>query len=237
MIDKTTLKAQAAALGIELDGTALDRFDKYAEMLVETNKTMNLTAITEPSEIVSKHFADCLSLLKEVDIKKGAKMIDVGTGAGFPGVVVLIARPDINMTLMDSTGKRLKFVQSVIDELSLKADVVHMRAEEAGKNPKYREKYDISCARAVANMNVLSEYCLPFLKCGGIFAAMKGAKASDELQSAKRAITLLGGSALPAKEFFIKNCGERTILCVKKISQTPPKYPRASAQIAKKPLE
>ena len=121
MIDKTTLKAQAAALGIELDGTALDRFDKYAEMLVETNKTMNLTAITEPSEIVSKHFADCLSLLKEVDIKKGAKMIDVGTGAGFPGVVILIARPDINMTLMDSTGKRLKFVQSVIDVLGLNA--------------------------------------------------------------------------------------------------------------------
>lgn len=237
MIDKTTLKAQAAALGIELDGTALDRFDKYAEMLVETNKTMNLTAITEPSEIVSKHFADCLSILKEVDIKKGAKMIDVGTGAGFPGVVILIARPDINMTLMDSTGKRLKFVQSVIDELGLNAEVVHMRAEEAGKNPEYREKYDISCARAVANMNVLSEYCLPFLKCGGIFAAMKGAKASDELQSAKRAIALLGGSALPAKEFFIENCGERTILCVKKISQTPPKYPRASAQIAKKPLE
>ena len=156
MIDKTTLKAQAAALGIELDGTALDRFDKYAEMLVETNKTMNLTAITEPSEIVSKHFADCLSLLKEVDIKKGAKMIDVGTGAGFPGVVILIARPDISMTLMDSTGKRLKFVQSVIDVLGLNAEVVHMRAEEAGKNPEYREKYDISCARAVANMNVLS---------------------------------------------------------------------------------
>lgn len=237
MIDKATLKSQAAALGIELDGAALDRFDIYAEMLVETNKTMNLTAITEPSEIVSKHFVDCLSLLKEVDIKQGAKMIDVGTGAGFPGVAVLIARPDIKMTLMDSTGKRLKFVQSVIDELALTAEVVHMRAEEAGKNASFREKYDISCARAVANMNVLSEYCLPFLKQGGIFAAMKGAKASDELHNAKRAIALLGGSALPAKEFSIENCGDRTILCVKKISQTPPKYPRASAQIAKKPLE
>lgn len=237
MIDKTTLKSQAAELGIELDGTALDRFCKYAEMLVETNKTMNLTAITEPNEIVSKHFVDCLSLLREIEIKQGARMIDVGTGAGFPGLVILIARPDINMTLMDSTAKRLKFVQSVIDELSLKADVVHMRAEEAGKDSKFREKFDISCARAVANMNVLSEYCLPFLKQGGVFAAMKGAKAASELENAKRAIAILGGSAMPAKEFFIENCGERTILCVKKISQTPPKYPRASAQIAKKPLE
>ena len=206
-------------------------------MLVETNKTMNLTAITEPNEIVSKHFVDCLSLLREIEIKQGARMIDVGTGAGFPGLVILIARPDINMTLMDSTAKRLKFVQSVIDELSLKADVVHMRAEEAGKDSKFREKFDISCARAVANMNVLSEYCLPFLKQGGVFAAMKGAKAASELENAKRAIAILGGSAMPAKEFFIENCGERTILCVKKISQTPPKYPRASAQIAKKPLE
>lgn len=236
MIDKDFLKSKAAEIGIELFPESLDRFDKYAEMLVETNKTLNLTAITEPDEIVTKHFCDCLSLLKEVEIPQGAKLIDVGTGAGFPGVVLLIARPDLKITLMDSTNKRLVFVQSVVDALGLKANVVHSRAEEAGKNPAFREKYDFVTARAVANMQTLSEYCLPFLKVGGLFAAMKGAKASDELSVAKGAIKILGGQVHSAKEFNLFDCGERSILCVKKISQTPSKYPRPSAQIAKKPL-
>ena len=236
MIDKDFLKSKAAEIGIELSPESLDRFDKYAEMLVETNKTLNLTAITEPDEIVTKHFCDCLSLLKEVEIPQGAKLIDVGTGAGFPGVVLLIARPDLKITLMDSTNKRLVFVQSVVDALGLKANVVHSRAEEAGKNPAFREKYDFVTARAVANMQTLSEYCLPFLKVGGLFAAMKGAKASDELSVAKGAIKILGGQVHSAKEFNLFDCGERSILCVKKISQTPSKYPRPSAQIAKKPL-
>ncbi len=237
MINKEKLYSAAKNVGVELDETALDRFDKYAEMLVETNKTLNLTAITEPDEIISKHFADCLSLLSEVDFPKNAKVADVGTGAGFPGVVILIARPDLKMTLMDSTKKRLVFVQSVIDALGLNAEVVHIRAEDAGKSKDYREKFDFATARAVANMNVLSEYCIPFLKQGGVFAAMKGAKAAQELDSAKGAIKLLGGKPVSAKEFVVEDCGERTIICVKKISQTPPKYPRASAQIAKKPLE
>ncbi len=236
MINKTLLADMAKDMGIELSQESLERFDKYAEMLVETNKTLNLTAITEPDEIVTKHFCDCLSLLKEVEIPQGATLIDVGTGAGFPGVVLLIARPDIKITLMDSTQKRLTFVQGVIDELGLNANVVHFRAEEAGKNPKFREKYDFATARAVANMQTLSEYCLPFLKFGGTFAAMKGAKASDELDVAKGAIKILGGKVESAKEFTLPDCGERSILCVKKISQTPSKYPRPSAQIAKKPL-
>ena len=236
MINKDFLKSKAAEIGIELSSESLDRFDKYAEMLVETNKTLNLTAITEPDEIVTKHFCDCLSLLKEVEIPQGAKLIDVGTGAGFPGVVLLIARPDLKITLMDSTNKRLVFVQSVVDALGLKANVVHSRAEEAGKNPAFREKYNFVTARAVANMQTLSEYCLPFLKVGGLFAAMKGAKASDELSVAKGAIKILGGQVHSAKEFNLFDCGERSVLCVKKISQTPSKYPRPSAQIAKKPL-
>lgn len=236
MIDKDFLKSKAAEIGIELSSESLDRFDKYAKMLVETNKTLNLTAITEPDEIVTKHFCDCLSLLKEVEIPQGAKLIDIGTGAGFPGVVLLIARPDLKITLMDSTNKRLVFVQSVVDALGLNANVVHSRAEEAGKNPAFREKYDFVTARAVANMQTLSEYCLPFLKVGGLFAAMKGAKASDELSVAKGAIKILGGQVHSAKEFNLFDCGERSILCVKKISQTPSKYPRPSAQIAKKPL-
>ncbi len=236
MINKDLLLAKTQEMGIALSPLAIDRFDKYAEMLVETNKTLNLTAITEPDEIVSKHFCDCLTLLNEVDIPENASLIDVGTGAGFPGIVILIARPDLKITLMDSTQKRLTFVKSVVEELGLKADVVHFRAEEAGKKAEYREGFDFVTARAVANMQTLSEYCLPFLKVGGTFAAMKGAKASEELDAAKGAIKLLGGKIEVAKEFLLTDCGERSILLVKKISQTPSKYPRASAQIAKKPL-
>ena len=237
MIDKSLLVSQAAELGVKIDDLAADRFDKYAQMLVETNKTLNLTAITEPDEIVSKHFVDCLSVFNFVDFPKGAKVIDVGTGAGFPGVVLLIARPDLNITLLDSTKKRLSFVEAVVGELGLNADIVHMRAEEAGKAGKYREHYDIALARAVANMQTLSEYCLPFIKKGGIFAAMKGAKAAQELEAAQGAVRKLGGEIIKSEEFTLPLCGERTILKVKKISQTPPKYPRPSAQISKKPLE
>ena len=237
MIDKSLLVSQAAELGVKLDALAADRFDKYAQMLVETNKTLNLTAITEPDEIVSKHFVDCLSVFNFVDFPKGAKVIDVGTGAGFPGVVLLIARPDLNITLLDSTKKRLGFVEAVVSELGLTAEIVHMRAEEAGKADDYREQYDIALARAVANMQTLSEYCLPFIKKGGIFAAMKGAKAAQELEAAQGAVRKLGGEIIKSEEFTLPLCGERTILKVKKISQTPPKYPRPSAQISKKPLE
>lgn len=237
MIDKSLLVSQAAELGVEIDDLAADRFDKYAQMLVETNKTLNLTAITEPDEIVSKHFVDCLSVFKFVDFPKGAKVIDVGTGAGFPGVVLLIARPDLNITLLDSTKKRLGFVEAVVGELGLAAEIVHMRAEEAGKADDYREQYDIALARAVANMQTLSEYCLPFIKKGGIFAAMKGAKAAQEIEAAQGAVRKLGGEIIKSEEFTLPLCGERTILKVKKISQTPPKYPRPSAQISKKPLE
>lgn len=236
MINTTLLKSEAAKIGIELDETALNRLDKYAEMLVETNKTLNLTAITEPDEIVYKHFIDSLSLLTVVNLKEGARVIDVGTGAGFPGVVLLIARPDIKITLMDGTNKRLTFIQSVLDEIGLEAEILHSRAELAGKDKAYREKFDLVTARAVANMNTLSEYCMPFVKVGGIFAPMKAAKADEELDNATGAIKLLGGKLDRVCHLDIDNCGERCIIITKKISQTPPKYPRASAQISKKPL-
>lgn len=236
MINKELLKEKSAEIGIQLDETALERFDKYAEMLVETNKSMNLTAITEPDEIVYKHFVDSLSLLTAVEFKQGSKVIDVGTGAGFPGVVLLIARPDLKITLIDGTNKRLNFIAEVLDELGLDAEIVHIRAELAGKDKKFREKYDIVTARAVANMNTLSEYCLPFAKVGGIFAPMKAAKTEEETVAAKSAIKLLGGRIKEIKQLNIENCGERCIVITEKISQTPPKYPRASAQISKKPL-
>ncbi len=236
MINTTLLKSEAEKIGIILDDTSLTRLDKYAEMIVETNKTLNLTAITEPDEILYKHFIDSLSLLTVIDLKEGAKVIDVGTGAGFPGVVLLIARPDIKITLMDGTNKRLNFIRSVLDEIGLDAEILHSRAELAGKDKAYREKFDLVTARAVANMNTLSEYCMPFVKVGGIFAPMKAAKADEELDSAEGAIKLLGGKVDKVCHLDIANCGERCIIITKKISQTPPKYPRASAQISKKPL-
>ncbi len=236
MINTELLKQEAAEIGIELDETALTRLNQYAEMLIETNKTLNLTAITEPDEVLYKHFIDSLSLLTVVDLKEGAKVIDVGTGAGFPGVVLLIARPDIKITLMDGTNKRLNFISSVLDEIGLSAEILHSRAELAGKDKNYREQFDLATARAVANMNTLSEYCLPFVKVGGIFAPMKAAKADEELDLAKGAVKLLGGEIQKVCRLNIQNCGERCIILTKKISQTPPKYPRASAQISKKPL-
>ena len=236
MINTTLLKSEAEKIGITLDETALNRLDKYAEMIVETNKTLNLTAITEPDEIVYKHFIDSLSLLTVIELKNGAKVIDVGTGAGFPGVVLLIARPDIKITLMDGTNKRLNFIRSVLDEIGLDAEILHSRAELAGKDKAYREQFDLVTARAVANMNTLSEYCMPFVKVGGVFAPMKAAKADEELDSAKGAIKLLGGEIKKVCHLDIENCGERCIIITNKISQTPPKYPRASAQISKKPL-
>lgn len=236
MINKTLLKDEAEKIGIYLDSIALDRLDIYAEMLVETNKTLNLTAITDPNEILYKHFLDSLSLLTCIDIHQGAKIIDVGTGAGFPGMVLLIARPDLEVTLLDGTNKRLMFIKNVLDALSLNANIVHMRAELAGKTIEYREQYDVVTSRAVANLNTLSEYCMPFVKLGGYFAPMKSAKTNEEVTSAKGAIRLLGGRIEEIRELNINNCGERYIILTKKISQTPPKYPRASAQISKKTL-
>ena len=236
MINKALLKIEADKIGVFLDDTALERLDKYAELLVETNKTLNLTAITDPDEIVYKHFIDSFSLLTCVEIKNGAKVIDVGTGAGFPGVVLLIARPDIKITLLDGTNKRLVFIKNVLEEIGLEAEIVHMRAELAGKDIKYREKFDLVTARAVAKLNTLAEYCMPFVKVGGIFAPMKSAKTEEEVSAAKGAIKTLGGKIEEIKPLNVANCGERYVIITEKISQTPPKYPRASAQISKKPL-
>ena len=236
MINKALLKAEADKIGVFLDDTALERLDKYADLLVETNKSLNLTAITDPDEIVYKHFIDSLSLLTCVQIKNGAKVIDVGTGAGFPGAVLLIARPDLKITLLDGTNKRLVFIKNVLDEIGLEAEIVHMRAELAGKDIKYREKFDLVTARAVANLNTLAEYCMPFVKVGGIFAPMKSSKTEEEVSAARGAIKALGGKIEEIKPLIVANCGERYVIITEKISQTPPKYPRASAQISKKPL-
>ncbi|MGN1195535.1 MAG: 16S rRNA (guanine(527)-N(7))-methyltransferase RsmG [Acutalibacteraceae bacterium] len=230
------LKNMTAELGVELDETALDRFAVYAEKLVSWNEKINLTAITDPEGITVKHFADSLAVFKYAGIPQNAKVIDVGTGAGFPGVAMLIARPDLKLTLLDSTKKKLTVIEDILQALDLQAEIVHARAEEAAKRAEYREQFDFAAARAVANLRELSEYCLPFVKKGGCFISMKSAKTDEEIDGAKKAIALLGGKIEAVNAFTLPDAGERTIIMIKKISQTSAKYPRPSAKIAKFPL-
>lgn len=231
------LKEKAEAYGVVLDEKALERFDTYARLLVEWNEKINLTAITDPEGIVIKHFVDSLTVFSAIDIPEGARVIDVGTGAGFPGVAMLIARPDLDITLIDSTNKKLNVIRDILEKIGLEANVVHIRAEEAGKNKEFREQFDFSTARAVSNLRDLSEYCLPFVKVGGTFISMKSAKADEEIAEGKGAIKILGGSIEEKKTFELEDSGERTILLIKKVSSTPAKYPRPSAKIAKFPLK
>ncbi len=236
MVNTPLLISDAEKLGISLTGENISRFEKLSELLVEQNKTMNLTAITDPDGIAVKHFADSISVLTAGNFKNGTRVLDVGTGAGFPAIPLLIMCPEIDLTMIDSTAKKLKYVENTVNELNLSATVLHARAEEAGQKKEYRETFDIVCSRAVAALNVLCEYCLPFVKVGGTFIAMKGAKAQEEIAEAKAAIKLLGGQITEEKSFTLSDGGERTLIIIKKISHIPPKYPRVSAQIAKKPL-
>ena len=237
MLNKELLYKTIEKFKISLDDEAFTRLDTFAEMLIETNKSFNLTAIKESDDVTVKHFADCLSIFKYVDIPEGAKIIDVGTGAGFPGLVLKLARPDINMTFLDSTKKRLGFIEGVLNECGVQGEIVHMRAEEAAQLSKYREKFDFATARAVAALPVLSEYCLPFVKVGGSFVSMKSADSNEELNEAKKAIAILGGKIEEDILFDLVDEMPRRIVRLKKNSQTPTKYPRPSAQIAKKPLK
>ena len=223
--------------GVDIDDTARERLNIYGNLLLSWNEKMNLTAITEPEEVLFKHFYDCILFFKNVDVPKGAKIIDVGTGAGFPGMVLKIIRPDIKLTLLDGLNKRLVFLGEVISQLGLSdIQTVHLRAEEGGKNSKHREKYDIACARAVAAVPTLLVYCLPFVKKGGYFVAMKGPSASEEAEKSKNALRLLGGEKPNIICETLTGNEQRSFILVKKISQTPPKYPRISAKISKQPL-
>lgn len=223
-------------LGITVDEKARERLIKYADLLREWNEKINLTAITDPEGIVVKHFLDCALLLTAVKLPESAKVVDVGTGAGFPGMVLKILRPDIEITLMDGLNKRLVFLDEVAKALDLEVKTVHLRAEEAGKNQSYRERFDLATARAVSRLNVLYEYCLPLVKVGGVFCAMKGPSASEELSEARKAAGILGGGKAEIKETTLTGEEKRCFVITKKISQTPPKYPRISAKISKQPL-
>lgn len=231
------LKSALSKAEITADEELIKKLSVYAALLKDWNEKINLTAITDDEGIALKHFADSLTVLKYVDFKNGSSVIDVGTGAGFPGLVIAAARSDLNITLLDSTGKKLKVVSDIAENMGLKnVTVLHARAEEAARNKMYRERFDCAVARAVAELRVLSEYCLPFVKCGGSFVSMKGAAAEEEIGNAKASIALLGGEISEVHSFSLDICGERSIIEIKKISQTSPKYPRASAKIAAKPL-
>ncbi|MEE0856038.1 MAG: 16S rRNA (guanine(527)-N(7))-methyltransferase RsmG [Ruminococcus sp.] len=222
---------------ISLSDEQIDQLQGYYEMLIEWNQKMNLTAITDPKEVAIKHFADSLSIFNYIDLPQNARVIDVGTGAGFPGVVMKIARPDLELTLLDSLKKRLVFLESVLNKLGLSSELIHDRAENAAQNIDLREGFDLAISRAVARMNVLSEYCLPFVKLSGHFAAMKGPDAQSEIQAAKNAIQILGGKIFKINEFELyENGGGRTIVLVEKIRPTPEKYPRNSGKIKSNPL-
>lgn len=237
MLNRDLFYNTIAKFNISVDENAFSRLDTFAEMLIETNKSFNLTAIKEPDDVTVKHFADCLTIFKYVDIPENARIIDVGTGAGFPGLVLKLARPDIQMTFLDSTKKRLGFIETVLNECGVQGEIVHMRAEEAAQLSKYREKFDFSTARAVASLPVLSEYCLPFVKIGGSFISMKSAESNEEINDSKKAISILGGKIEEDILFDLVENMPRRIVKIKKNSQTPTKYPRPSAQISKKPLK
>ena len=234
MIDKVRFSNLCEQNGILLDDVMLERFDTYARLLVEWNEKMNLTAITEPKEIELKHFLDSLMLVKYYDLQNVSNAIDVGAGAGFPSMPILIYKPEIQFTLLDGLNKRLTFLSTVNSELGLDAKLVHSRAEVSGQEENYREKFDLATARAVAPMNVLSEYCIPFVKEGGAFVALKGS--NDDVSEASNAIEALGGRLESNISYELGGTEPRTIAVVRKISQTPTQYPRKSKKISTKPL-
>lgn len=219
--------------GLELSESQYKKLDIYAEFLVEYNNNVNLTAITDPKEILIKHFLDSILLVRYCDIPLGSSLIDVGTGAGFPSVPLKIYRSDLKITLLDSLNKRIYFLEQLCDKLEIEAEFIHGRAEDYSKKTEYREKFDFSCARAVANMSLLSELCIPFVKVGGYFISMKGP--TENVSEGENAIKILGGELTDICVYELEG-EERRIVKVKKISQTPTKYPRNSSQLKKKTL-
>ena len=220
-----------------IDETITEDFYKYYELLIEWNEKINLTAITEEDDVAVKHFLDSLNASNSM-VKDGMSIIDVGTGAGFPGLPVKIANRGIKITLVDSLNKRINFLNEVISSLGLNdVETVHSRAEELGVNKDYREKYDMCVSRAVANLTTLCELCLPFVKVGGYFVSLKGPKANEELSMAKKAIALLGGEFERMENYDLSDTDlNHNIVVIKKISHTPTKYPRKAPKPSKEPL-
>lgn len=230
-------KKDLEELNIYLDDFQIGQFMDYYELLIEKNKVMNLTSITEFIDVIRKHFIDSLSIVKIYRPSK-EKILDIGTGAGFPGIPLKIAFPNIQLVLMDSLKKRISFLDEVIDKLALENIItIHGRAEDYGKNLSYREAFDVCISRAVAKLSILSEYCIPFVKKGGSFISYKSGNITDELNESNRAIKLLGGTLIRTLEFNLPHTDiSRSLVYIKKIDKTPDKYPRTAGKPSKEPL-
>lgn len=234
---KNIINNYSKKINILLNEEQIEKFYKYMNLLIEWNKKINLTAIIEPKEIILKHFIDSLTINKY--IKDNSKIADVGTGAGFPGIPLKIIRPDIQLVLVDSLNKRINFLNEVIEQLNLKnIETIHIRIEEFGQNTKYREKFDYSTARAVANLSTLSEYLLPIVKVRGQVICMKGSNIQDEINQSKKALSILGGTLNNIEEFKLAETeNTRNIILIDKIKNTPNKYPRKAGLPAKDPIK
>ena len=226
-------------LNIHLNEKQVYQFIKYYEMLIETNKVMNLTAITEFDEVIDKHFVDSLALIQAIDLNKELKVIDVGTGAGFPGIPLKIAFPELDILLLDSLNKRIHFLDQVISELGLEnIQTIHGRAEDFGKNPLYREKFDLCVSRAVANLSTLSEYCVPFVKVDGYFISYKSGKVQEELDASRHAVDILGGKVEKCLNYALADTDmERSLVVIHKLKPTKKAYPRKAGKPSKEPLQ
>lgn len=230
-------------INIEISDNQINCFEKYYELLIEKNKVMNLTAITDKEDVIVKHFIDSIALIpyltdKGINTNNELKIIDIGTGAGFPGLPLKIMMPDVKFTLLDSLNKRVSFLNEVIDELKLKdIEALHGRAEDYASNNKYREKYDICVSRAVANLSTLSEYCIPFVKEDGFFISYKAGESEEEINNSKNAIKILGGKINKVEEFVLPGTDvSRVFVFIRKLELTDKKYPRKAGVPAKKPL-
>lgn len=228
---------ESKKIGISLTDSQIEQFEIYMNFLLEYNEHTNLTAITDPEDIMIKHFLDSIILSKFIDIPQNAKLVDVGTGAGFPGVPLKIANEGINLTLIDSLNKRIVFLNELMNKLNVSANIFHGRAEELSHNSKFRERFDIAVSRAVAPLSILCEYCLPYTKVGGYLVALKGANFQEEVDKSRDAVKILGGKIEKIETFNLpKNKGLRSVVIIKKTSNTNKKYPRSNSQISKKPL-
>ncbi len=226
------------AFGVTLTDKQIEQFEKYYELLVEWNKVMNLTGITEFDEVMQKHFVDSVAAAKYAEMEKVNSLIDVGTGAGFPGIPLKIVYPHIQVTLLDSLNKRIKFLEEVVDNLGLTGiETVHGRAEDAAKKAEYREQFDLSVSRAVANLASLTEYCLPFVKVGGKFVSYKSVSVDEEITQSKKAVYVLGGEIGKVEKFNLPESDmERSLVIIEKKRSTPKKYPRKAGMPTKEPL-
>lgn len=234
--DFTKFRNSMKSIGIELTDSQLNAFETYYDMLIDRNKVMNLTAITEFDEVMDKHFLDSVYLFRSIKLEADYKLIDIGTGAGFPGIPLKIVFPELKITLLDSLNKRVGFINDVIEELNLNnIEAIHGRAEDIARDKAYRASYDIAVSRAVANLSTLSEYCLPFVKIGGKFVSYKSGDCADEVDNAKAAIQLLGGKINKIDEFSYSN-NSRSFIVIDKVMNTSNKYPRKAGLPSKKPL-